>query len=295
MNNIGRTNPNDGDFGELDPMVGGGSGSGSQANVSDEVMADIDNLFGSGDLDASAGGGNNGITPGGGDNIPGTPQGPAQPDLSGMSPEQLAAHFQSLYDKTNAWKQKVEPKLSELESVAEFLHQVYEDPEVKQAFLAELAPDLVKPQDPFQALQEQLVKEFGADFTPDDEEANKPLTKSWRYLKRVDELYRELQTKGNKGIPKSLKELREQRERDRQAQMQATLQEKQEIMRENNWTEADWVDFTQWGNKLRLKHLAKFKSGLQKRGGKAPSLVNQFGGTPMQANQLKTQLDYFFG
>jgi len=273
---------------------------GDGTNVPDPRLGDIDSMFGSG-----SGASGNGTKPVGtpefdGDGLPIDPDtGKKPPEVNpfdGMTPDQRATHFQSLYNKLENEHNQMKPDYDKYKSVADFVNQVYEDPQVKAAFLAELAPELVKPTDPYDALQAQLGKEFGQDFIPEETEASVPLSKTWRYHKRVDELYKQHAENQNAGAPKSLKELRLSREQALKDADAVNATERQEIMKENNWGQADWDDFSQWGGKLKTKHLSRyFEAGRKARRGKAPSLVNQGGSAPVGQPAAFENLTNFFG
>lgn len=297
MDNIGNPNPKDG-AGNSAQQTPSGGGQTGQSNDFDPIMADIDAAFGDVLDPSSSGGTANGMDFMGG-NIDGkSGQQQAQDETVGMNAQELAAFFQSKYDKAQAELSRVKPEYERYKSVADFVNQVYEDPVVKQAFLAEVAPDVFKPADPYDALQEQLKKEFGEDFTPDDDEASKPLSKTWRYYKRVDELYSDITSKRNSAVPKTLKELRESRKAQQEAQAREAEAEKADIMRELNWTESDWQDLLGWVPQLKTKHLAKWRQGMRRKskGNSAPNLVNQFGGHSVNNKPgVISELDKFFG
>jgi len=295
MDNIENPNPTGGAGNNEQPVAPGGSPKG-QSNDFDPIMADIEATFGGSGDPSSTDGTANGMTfPG--DNIgEKSGQQQTQDETVGMTPAQLAAHFQSKYDKLNAEFSRVKPEYEKYKSVAEFVNQVYEDPTVKQAFLADVAPDVFKPADPYEALQEQLRKEFGEDFTPDDDEASRPLTKTWRYYKRVDELYKDITSNQNRGVPKTLKELRADRKAQQETQSRDAEIEKMDIMKELNWTDADWQDLVSWVPQLKTKHLAKWRQGMRRKTSSAPNLVNQFGGHPVNNKPgVISDLDKFFG
>lgn len=301
MANIQTPNPVSGDG--LDPMLDRKDPTKQTvvSNDTDPIMQDIEALFGDKDSGAASGDGLGasgiqdpdtllGIPP---KNKSGEPQ--QTSSFDGMTAEQRAKHFQSLYNKLEQEYKEVKPQYEKYKSVAEFVNQVYEDPQVKQAFLAELAPDLVKPKDPYDALQEQLGREFGEDFVPDEDEAQKPLSKSWRYLKRVDELYTKL-TKDQPSVPKSLKELREERERLVREANEKAEQERVEILNDMKWSTSDWNEFANWVPKLRGKHLARWYQHLRKQKGSAPNLMSHSGGTPVKSiPEVFQDLDNYFG
>jgi hypothetical protein len=273
---------------------------GTGANAPDPRLGDIDSMFGP-DSGASSDGNQPVGTPEfDGDGLPIDPDpGKKPPDVNpfdGMTPDQRAAHFQSLYNKLENEHNQIKPEYEKYKNVADFVNQVYEDPQVKAAFLAELAPDLVKPTDPYEVLQVQLGKEFGEDFIPDETEASVPLSKTWRYHKRVDELYKQHAENQQVGTPQSLKELRDAREQALREAEAENEKERREIMKENNWTQADWDEFSRYGTKLKTKHLARyFEAGRKARKGKAPNLVNQGGSAPLGQPKAFENLTNFFG
>lgn len=298
MNNIAEPNPVSG-AGSNNQQTPSGGGQTGQSNDFDPIMEDIDAVFGGLEDPSSQPGSGNGIAASGGPDIVSQTGTQHTPDeTAGMTPQQLAAHFQSKYDKLNAEYSRVLPEYEKYKNVADFVNQVYDDPTVKQAFLAEVAPDLYKPADPYEGLQEQLKKEFGEDFTPDDDEAAKPLSKTWRYYKRVEELYKNISDKQSGLVPMTLKELRAQKKAQAEAAQLAALQEKDEIMRDLHWTESDWQDLVSWVPQLKTKHLAKWRQHLRRtaKSGKAPNLVNQFGGYTVTSKPgVFNELDSFFG
>ncbi len=301
--NIQDPNPASGDG--LEPKLDGNGNPivDPAANAVDPIMQDIDAMFGGVDPNAASGDGTGASgTPGvDKDGIPIAPDKSGQQQqtnpFDGMTAEQRAAHFQSLYNKLENESKSLKPEYEKYKSVAEFVNQVYEDPQVKEAFLAELAPDLVKPTDPYHALQEQLGKEFGEEFVPDEDEATKPLSKSWRYFKRVDELYKDLSEKKGSGVPQTLKQLREDRENQVKDAAVKAEQERVQIMDDMKWGTTDWSEFTGWATKLQGKHLARWYQHLQKqKGTKAPNLVNQIGGgAPKDLPAVFKDLDNYFG
>jgi len=269
-------------------------------NEIDPIMNDIDAMFGGNDPGAALGDdtGASGTPAVDGEGLPVTPiQEDPQKAFDGMTAEQRATHFQSLLNKTENELKNIKPQYEKYKDVAEFVNQVYEDPSVKAAFLAEIAPDLVKPSDPYESLQERLGQEFGEDFVPDDDEATKPLSKSWRYFKRVDELYKDLTDKGGTKAPTSLKELREQRAAEAKLQSENADKERVDIMNDMKWGSTDWQEFSNWATKIEGKHLARWYEGLQKqKGSKAPNLANQFGGqAPVSIPEHFKELNKHFG
>ena len=287
-----------------DPVSDGkNEGQGNQqSNDADPIMADIETMFGESDPNKASGDGSGQsgtqVVDEHGVPIATDPTGkqPSQQSFDGMTPEQRATHFQSLYNKLENDYNEMKPNYDKYKNVADFVNQVYEDPKVKQAFLAELAPDLLKPTDPYETLQEQLGKEFGEEFVPDDDEAAKPLSKSWRYFKRVDELYKELSEQKDTGIPQSLKELRKTREEEILAANATADKDKVQIMDDMKWSSTEWTEFSTWTTKLEVKHLARWYSRLRKQKPNAPNLVNQIGGqAPVALPEVFKDLNNYFG
>lgn len=274
---------------------------GTGANAPDPLLNDIDAMFGAQYPDASGDGSQPSGTPAfDEDGLPIDPapgnKPPEVDPFSGMTPDQQAKHFQSLYNKLENEHNQIKPEYEKYKSVAEFVNQVYEDPQVRQAFLAELAPDLVKPTDPYDALQEQLGKEFGEEFIPEETEASIPLSKTWRYNKRVEELYKEHTANAGKSVPTSLRELRLSREQALRDADALNATERQQIMKDMKWGQVDWDEFSQWGGKLKMKHLSRyFEAGRNARKGKAPNLINQGGSAPAGQPAAFENLTNFFG
>lgn len=261
--------------------------SGNGGNV-DEILQGIETMFGG----ASD------------DNSDGKPKPEDSPSIKnddpfGMKnmpsdPEALLRKLQSERDSTRAKLQKVEQEMTQYKSIADFMTSLYEDQELKQAFIAELAPDLAKPKDPLSFIQERLKKEFGDDFTPNKEETAQIGTRSWLYNERAKDLFAEYKD-SNKKLPGSLKELREKRKKAKDEQSQAALLEKKDIATKMKWDEETWNGFADWVGKVKGIHMAKIYNGLRQKTSSAPFLAGQNGGKPLTGSQYKAELDKFFG
>lgn len=215
----------------------------------------------------------------------------------GMTYEQQVRMFQSKYDKAQAELQKLQPKVEKYDSLEKFYNELFENQEVRRAFIAELEPDLVKPKDPYGALEEQLKKEFGEDYVPDDEEARRPFTQSWKYYRRLSELEQKVREQKS-GAPKTLKELRAEREQLLQAQRARDAEIKNEVLSKMKWTDRDYQGFGSWVQKLNAVDLAKIYKFVQSKRANtpaAPYLANQAGGTPQTPNEIEAELKKFFG
>ena len=277
----------------IDQDTSGQNPSTTNPPTEDPFSKEIDNIFGSTASDVDEGGMPPVKEPGNPDPFKGTD--PNQPDYGNMDPEQVARMFQSKYDKTQAALDKVQERLHEYESLEEFIDSVYEDEDVKHAFLSEIAPDLVKQKDPYEALEEQLRKEFGEEYIPDDEEAKRPFTKSWKYYKRADDLEKSVKERKNV-VPKSLKALREERSNKKKESQRQVLEEKNKVLTSMKWSDNDYNSFAQWVGKLSAVNLAKIYAYATSRSPKtAPGLVNQSGGSAPTPNVLMADLDKYFG
>ena len=214
-------------------------------------------------------------------------------EFTGLNADEVIKKLQSTKDKYRTQLDVTSKKLEQLQPLEQFLSSVYEDAEVRRAFIAELEPDLVKPKDPYQTLQEQLGKEFGADFAPDDDEAKKPFTASWKYYRRVDELLKDAGSK--KSVPASLKELKEERRLQREASKKASEDERAKVLATMKWSDDSYNNFAGWVGKLSGVDLAKIYTYAMRKQGKVPQLANTSGGTSYTPNTNIAELNKFFG
>lgn len=214
-----------------------------------------------------------------------------------MTPDEYMKELQSRVDKTTHTLKTLEAQNRELAGAADFVNQLYEDPDVFNAFIAEINPALVKPRNPEDYIRDSLSKEFGPDFVPDEREENIRGSRTWLYNKRADDLYGEAITKSNK-VPETISQLKERRMKERkQMEIQAS-QEKQAIVSEFNWGESDYTGFLNWANKVSTMDFAKlYQYGKTKKGQqtKSPNLVSTPGGTPQSDSAYMTELNNFFG
>lgn len=281
----------------LDPLSGEEGVGQSEKEVADqaqmsELSTEIDALFGTPASDS----GSEGDDSAGGDPFAGDNDGVGQPDLTGMSHEELAKMFQSKYDRAQAELNKTQPKVKRADSLESFVNDLYEKPEVRRAFLAQVEPDLVKPKDPYVVLEAQLKKEFGEEFIPDEEDAKKPFTSSWRYYKRLDDLYTKEQSQ-SATLPKTLEELRTERTAKLADQQRADADMKTKVLSTMKWSDNDYKTFGDWVYKLSALDLAKIYNYAQqrRRGPAVPNLANAPGGRASTPNEIASELKKFFG
>ena len=257
------------------------------------ISKDIDALFGT---PASDSGEEGGPTESGDDPFAVPTDGDGQPDYTGMSHEELAKMFQSKYDVAQAELNKATPKVARADSLESFVNDLYEKPEVRRAFLAQVEPDLIKPKDPYVVLEAQLKKEFGEEFIPDDVEAKRPFTESWRYYKRLDDLYTKEQ-KASTELPQTLEEMRTERTTKLSEQKTADADMKAKVLTTMKWSDNDYKSFGSWVFKLSAMDLAKIYNFAQqrKRGPVAPNLASQSGSRTSTPNEIASELTKFFG
>ena len=212
------------------------------------------------------------------------------------SPEEVARMFQSKYDKTAAEAQKLQERVKQYESLENFLNSVYEDNEVRQAFLYELAPESFKPKDPHAFIKEALAKEFGEDFKPDKDEAEIPGSRSWLYFKKADDLYTEAKQSGSK-VPKTLKQIRAERDKKRKEQESEARRQKEKIVQKFGWDDTTFASYVDWANKVTPLSLATVWEYARKKGKTKPSSPNiaQQPGRPAAPDKYFRELNEFFG
>lgn len=280
-NNIGNIdtsgqNPNDSD------QAGDGFGS---SNGDFELPSDIEALFGNVADDNATG-----TQPTSGSNAK-----PFEGTFDSKDPEELLRSLQSQRDKLDYKVKQLETQTKELKGAEEFVHALYEDPEVRRAFIAQVEPSLVQQNNPEDYIKNGLAKEFGKEFVPDPDEENIRGSRSWLYNKRADDLYTEyLQNKTK--VPETLTTLREKRKKEKEAQQAQVTMEKTRLLQELKWDENEYNSFIDWANKLRLKDLALVREFVKKasKPASAPHLGTVPGGKQVGKSYFH-HLDSFFG
>lgn len=211
---------------------------------------------------------------------------------------QQSRSFQSEKDKLAAEMQKITEQVqTQYQPVVEFFNQIYEDEEVRRAFISELEPDLVKPKDPHTFIKERLAKEFGEGYDPEDESDK---IKARMYNIRTEQLMKEAFENAGKNTPKTLKQLKEERKRLAEVKQQEVLAEKEAIRKQLAWDENRYNEWVNWAQKVKPIDIAKLYDRLSKQASKntnfgIPNLSNVSGGSPVMPNQFKQELDKFFG
>lgn len=214
--------------------------------------------------------------------------------------EKLARIHQSERDKATTRLKEVEPMVTEYQELKNFFNALETDEEVRQAFLYELAPDLVKTKDPQTFIKEKLEKEFGKDFEPDDEEANQFGSKTWLFYKRADQLANEAFAQQTPKAPKSLQKIKEERATLAQKQMAAQKQAKEEIFKRfPTWTEATYADFLNWGRSAKETDFATLYNYMILKAGERktqfPASISSIPGNPVLPNETINKINAMFG
>jgi hypothetical protein len=259
--------------------------------TSDELTPnDIDSIFGADEVNEEHSGS---FTPSDSDKASAAPSKEQDDEFTGLSHEDIIKKLQSTKDKYRTQLEIANKKVETLQPLEQFYSSLYEDAEVRRAFIAELEPDLVKPKDPYDVLKEQLEKEFGQDYTPDEEEAKKAFSTSWKYNRKMDDLLAKV--KENNTLPKSLSELKENRKKQRELLKQQQAEEKVKLLAQMKWQDDSYNNFADWAGKLSSVDLAKIYTFAMRKQGKAPNMVAHPGGTSITPNKFNAELTKFFG
>lgn len=271
-----------------------------------EGQFDLDKIFGSEGGTSSKGVVKKDI-PSGGDGLPpvesdifkgvtsvGRTDFKGQNDNMPKNPQDVIAKLQSERDKALSQVKDWEAQASGWKTANDFLGQLESDADVRRAFMHELEPELVKPKNPYDLIQEALKGEF-KDFTPNPDEANIFGSQTWVYNQRAQELLTEAKTKY--AIPESLKGLREKRKADATKAHEGALKEKQEIMTQLQWQDATWGGFTKWMQSSAGLDFAKIYQHLLRQSNTQPKPLSTQRGLNYESNTGSPfeELNQFFG
>ena len=271
-------------------------GSGSDTPPSPEIidttiMPDLDTMFGDPVEDQLGLDGNK--QPG--SNQSSTPEPGKFPADQPTDIEKLLRKLQSEGDKAKSELQKVKEQLRQKEQLTKFLEEIQFDEELKQAFISQLAPDLVKPKDLKVLVSEKLKAEFGEDFTPEPSEAAIFGSPTYNYNERARELVAEFKSKYEK-IPKDLETLKAKRMQAREEAKQKAEAEKRELINDFKWSETTFDTFVKWVNSVELKDMGKiFNSAIRSTRRNTPPSLTTFGGQTPADNNYFAHLDAMYG
>jgi len=167
--------------------------------------------------------------------------------------------LKSKHDKLFSLNEKLAKEQEENSKAMMFLNDLLEDDATLEAFLNERKPELIQKKDFSQTLQEKLNNEFPEflDYKPSRVDAdNNPGGKEWLYFKRLDELYSELKTGGNKHVS-TVKELKEQRLKAKAEQDALIEREMLTAQKEMGYSDEDVKSFYKWSQNLKLVDMMK--------------------------------------
>ena len=214
------------------------------------------------------------------------------------NPQDVISKLQSERDKAVSQVQNWETQANDWKSASDFLAQLEDDAEIRRAFIAELEPELIKPKNPYDLIEETLGKEF-TDFTPNPDEANIFGSKTWMYNRRAEDLLAESRAnaKTNAALPTSLKDIREKRKRQTKEDKDNAFKEKQGIITDMKWNEDTWEGFATWMQSTKGNDWAKMYGFLLRQTGAAPTpLATQRGSSiGKDRGQAFDGLGNFFG
>lgn len=185
--------------------------------------------------------------------------------------------FQSKYDKLYSEHTLIQQQMEEYKKASLFLNEIMSDESVKRAFIAEIAPDLIKTTNIHDMVKETLLKEFGEGFEFDPEEAKKGYGEHFWYQERSRELYHELR-KGGTEKTLTLKEIREKQKVQKEAEAQEKVKLVARLKGEFHTDDETITNFFQWAQKLEPTQLFKmYNYALRQQRKPSPSLAAQNG------------------
>jgi polyhydroxyalkanoate synthesis regulator phasin len=172
--------------------------------------------------------------------------------MSGEQPQERLSEGELKFRAMQSERDQLRTQLEQAKQAQDLWDEFVNNGEVRKSLIAELEPDLYKPQNPTTAIQEQLKKEFGENYE-DLWDSGSVFQK-----KEIDARYNELRASLSKNstAPKPYKELITEKKTKRQ---QAEEAERAEIMAVRNELQMDdneWKGFMDYTAKLNLKHIA---------------------------------------
>lgn len=208
--------------------------------------------------------------------------------------EALARSFQSRYDKSQEEIKALQGSLQQKAKVENFLAEVMDDPQVFEAFVAELRPELIKPKDVSEQIQTALKKEFGEEFEPDDSKVRIPGSKDWLYAKKAEELYTKLTSTGaDRVLP--LKELRALREQQKAEQDALVQREIATVKQQMHWDDTQLQGFQQWAAQVKPVDLAQIYLSLTQQAQIRTPFAANHTGSPVAPNYNDQRFERLFG
>jgi hypothetical protein len=175
---------------------------------------------------------------------------------SQFKPTQNTSIIQSERDKFASDVERLTKALDEYRPVVNAFDLLQKDPEYRRAWLAEVEPDLFKNDvDIDEEVNRVLKKEF-SEFAPVREDKDEPGTKSYRYYRRADKLYEQLENKKPAEV-KSLKDVIASRKAEATKKSEKFLADIDRIKKERNWDQRIVDRMTGWIKDLNVFDYAK--------------------------------------
>lgn len=204
--------------------------------------------------------------------------------------------IQSRYDQLQVAYSKIVEEYEQANSLAELFEEMTKDPELLATFVSQYKPDLIKPRDTGDLVKEKIREEFGENFRPEltreQAERDDPGGTDWRYYKRLDSLYNELQNGG--GVKaKTIQEYKAKQAQLAKAQEMERQKEFESTKKELNMSDAELQETAKFAQSLTFRDLVKIKRFLQKFPTQNPNIVNQSGSKPVQASPRAEFLKQF--
>lgn len=214
-----------------------------------------------------------------------------QPASSLQDWNTLGPQFQSKYDSLSAEFQKAQAEANELRDQSLLLQQLMSDKEMRIAFLKEIDPELIPEQNVDDLVGDQLKKEFGEGYIPDENEIRRGYGKGFRYTERAKELYGKLGGASSQTL-KSLKEARLAEDNKAKAENE---KQKNDLKTAFKWDDNQLNSFFDWGKKLTPIALAKMYNFALAQQGKSPGSITRVNGSPVSGNVIEDTVNKIFG
>lgn len=192
------------------------------------------------------------------------------------NPQLSLSKLQSERDVLKSELEKVRTQATDWKTAYDFLGELDNDAEIRRAYFAELEPELFKPSDPYSSIKTKLEKEFG-DFTPNPDEVNIFGSKTMVYNERAKDLLSDAREKAKALTPGNLKEIRSKRKSLKEKESALAITQKQDIMKELDWTETTWDGFANYMQVTQGMEFAKTYNYMLRKSSTPQPLATQTG------------------
>lgn len=211
--------------------------------------------------------------------------------------DERAAHFQSLFNKTEAQLKQMNEQLEPIKGKASLFDQFVQNPELRRALISKYEPDLFRKPEPDAYVQTKLKEKYGEDYVEkfNKDEIGVPGTFSWTVNLEAAKLYQEATS--DSGMPKTVEDVFNQMEQENKLAQEKFENEKRSIMEKHNMTEDGFKRFMSWANNLNMDNLAfVYSKGVQRLSGQqiSPNIseIPGFNRPPMSNEQRKMFEDF---